>query len=130
AVALPEALAHVDEAGADAMRRWIGADPEARFADALARRVRILITGEGAADGYRGWNQTLADDVAAALQASRDEGEDLGQLSHRLRETLGDDATRARAMTIARTEANGIANDLAHEAFAASGVVKRKRWYS
>jgi hypothetical protein len=103
-----------------------------RWERVLARRVSRLIEGNGE---YRGWTQTLQDDVAAAVRAGYADGESVGQIAKRIADTVDVDpanpkAVRNRALVIARTEVNGLANDTALGAFEESGVVQSKRWYS
>lgn len=108
-----------------------------RWKQLAARRLARLVKGvdiDGNEVGL-GWSRQLAQDVAAALSAGYEAGESTGKLAARIAETLDVDpanpkAVAARALTIARTEANGLANETTAEAMRDSGVVARKRWYT
>jgi hypothetical protein len=132
---LPGLLAGEMNAVVSAAGEFVGValDPGLpRWQRTLARRVSRLIEGGGE---YRGWTQTLQDEVAEAVRAGYAGGESVGQIAARIAGALDVDpadpkAVRNRALTIARTEVNGLANDTALGAFEESGVVASKRWYS
>lgn len=102
-----------------------------------ARRMARLVTGTDAAGNEigLGWSRQLAVDVGEALRAGYANGEGVDLLAGRIADTLGVNAKNFksvgdRALTIARTEANGLANETTMEAMRTSGVVQSKKWYS
>ena len=102
-----------------------------------ARRMARLVSGTDALGNEigLGWSRQLAIDVGDALQAGYAQGEGVDLLAARIADTLGVDRKNFktvgdRALTIARTEANGLANETTIEAMRTSGVVSKKRWYS
>lgn len=81
----------------------------------------------------RGVNQTTAVKVAEILGDGIQNGETTSQLTRRVRDWAaeqGDAArgTRARAETIARTEAARAASDATQQAWSSSGLVQGKKW--
>lgn len=111
-------------------------DAADRWEQIATARVTALVTGrdpETGAQLWEGWNRSLLGPIDEALKESYRHGETVGQLAHRIREamgTTGDTPTGARALTIARTEVNGLANASSVAAMEASGVVHMKAWYS
>lgn len=74
-------------------------------------------------------NQTTADAISAQLRYGEEAGESAYQVAKRI-ESVFDQASESRAMTIARTEMVGSANRGAIEAYRQTGVVSGKRWIS
>jgi hypothetical protein len=109
-----------------------------RWQIVLANRISRLVEGVDPATGqvrFAGWTASLRNDIADAVQAAYAAGESVGELATRIAGTLGVNgadpkAVGERAMTIARTEINGLANETSRIAMAESGVVKGKAWYS
>jgi len=77
----------------------------------------------------KSYNSTTAKLLADALNAGIDAGEDITQLTDRVR-SVYEFSDRVRALQVARTEAFYIANEGSREAFIQSGVVKTMRWYA
>ena len=103
----------------------------------LEARVNRLV--EGVTDNgqviYKGWNQELRDTVRNAVSEGYSKGESTGKIAARIAEGLDVDpsnprAVRNRALTIARTETNGLANTTGWELANESPLVKKKAWYS
>jgi hypothetical protein len=109
-----------------------------RWQIVLAGRISRLVEGVDPTTGrvvFAGWTSTLRNDIADAVRASYAAGESVGELATRIASTLGvnptdPNAIGERALTIARTEINGLANETSRIAMAESGVVRGKAWYS
>lgn len=85
--------------------------------------------------GRKGVVQAIAEDTGKAVAAGFQAGESTGQIAARVAQTLGvtpGNVTQVgqRALTIARTEANGLANEISMRLFDVAPQVTRKRWYS
>ncbi len=120
----------------DAVRQ-AGGDTEAweSSLNAARRRLTAALTERvGTLTGLEGINANLADDVGRALRAGYEAGDGVPQLAARVRDafaaTGADEPPAWRARTIARTEANSVANNSAYTQMVESGVVRRVKWYS
>ena len=109
----------------------------AKWEKIAARRMARLVKGVDA-NGVEvglGWSRQLAVDVGESLQLGYKAGESVEVLAARIADKLGVDRSSfrtvgERALTIARTEANGLANETTMDAMMDSGVVNAKRWYT
>lgn len=90
----------------------------------IARTVELAARRLG-----KSYNGTTANLLAKTLNTGIDEGEDLTQLTERVRQVY-DYSDRVRAEAVAKTEAFYIANEGSREAYRQSGVVKSMRWYT
>jgi len=91
-----------------------------RIADTVALASRRLA---------KSYNRTTANLLTNALNDGIQNGEDLTQLTDRVRGVY-DFSNLVRAAAVARTEAFYIANEGSREAYRQSGVVKTMRWYT
>ena len=120
--------------------KTLGIDPAksvARWEQIAARRVSRLIKGVDAngVEVGKGWSRQMAVDIGEALNNGYAAGESTGSIAARIADRLGVDTSSfksvgERALTIARTEANGLANETSIDAMRNSGVVSAKRWYT
>lgn len=109
-----------------------------RWQIVLNQRIARLVTGVDPVTGaqvYAGWTASLRIDVADAVRAAYAGGESVGELAARIAGVLGVNPANPkqvgeRAMTIARTEVNGLANQTSQLAMEESDVVEGKAWYS
>lgn len=77
----------------------------------------------------KSYNKTTAKLLKKALNDGIEAGEDLSQLTARVRGVY-EFSDRVRAAAVAKTEAFYIANEGSREAYRQSGVVKSVRWYT
>jgi HK97 family phage portal protein len=77
----------------------------------------------------KSYNRTTATLLAKALNDGIEAGEDLTQLTERVKGVYAY-SDKVRAAAVARTEAFYIANEGSREAYRQSGVVKTMRWYT
>jgi len=77
----------------------------------------------------RSYNSTTAELLSNTLNEGISEGEDLTQLTSRVR-SIYEYSNSVRAEMVAHTEAFYIANEGSREAYRQSGVVKTMRWYT
>lgn len=92
--------------------------------------IRAFLTGAVQEPHWSAINQTVRDDLGAALQESLDRGENLDEQAERVRAALGG-SSRERAERIARTETTGALNAghaASRQHLQEMGLVKGKEW--
>ena len=113
----------------DASKIWKGV---------VSSRVAKLVHGQAPGAGlttYSGWNVSIHADLTSAIADGYAQGEGIPQIAARVANVLGVDpnnptAIGARASTIARTEVNGMSNQVTADVMAASEVPLMKAWYA
>lgn len=96
--------------------------------DASLPRISTLVQS-AARRLAKSYNRTTARLLADTLNEGIRNGEDLTQLTDRVREVY-DFSNTTRARAVAHTEAFYIANEGSREAYRQSGVVQTMRWYT
>ena len=110
-----------------AAAEFLAQDFTGTFDPSLPRITRLV---EMAAKRLsRSYNKTTAKMLAETLNAGIRNGDDLDQLSRRVRDVY-DFSNTTRAAAVAHTEAFYIANEGSREAYRQSGIVKSIRWYT
>ncbi len=109
----------------------VKAPSSTRLPPEVAGAVDAWLDASFGQDYWEGISDTVRNQLAAALKAGLDAGESGDQIAARVKDVLGDDASKERATRIARSEVTGSLNagaEAARQPLYDAGLVTGKEW--